>query len=101
MTSNSRVEVSSQALKNLREDLKSLSSNLHDLYEALSTSMTSLHEDWLDAKFDEFEQEFRSSKEQIEELSEKYNEWANQYLPPRIEIIEDIEKSGMGINRNK
>lgn len=98
MTSNSGVEVSSQALRSLQKDLKSLSGNLHDLYEVLSMAMSSLHEDWRDAKFDEFEQEFRSSKELIEELSEKYNEWADKYLPPRIEVIADIEKSRMGIN---
>ncbi len=97
MISNSGVEVSSKALIDLQGDLNNLSDNLQELYEMLATAMSALNEDWKDEKYDEFEQEFRSSKELISELSDKYRVWANQYLPPRIEIIIDIENSRMGI----
>ena len=97
MISNSGVEVSSKALIDLQGDLNNLSDNLKELYEMLATAMSALNEDWKDEKYDEFEQEFRSSKELIGELSDKYREWANQYLPPRIEIIIGIENSRMGI----
>ena len=97
MISNSGVEVSSKALIDLQGDLNNLSDNLQELYEMLATAMSALNEDWKDEKYDEFEQEFRSSKELIGELSDKYRVWANQYLPPRIEIIIDIENSRMGI----
>lgn len=93
MISNSGVEVSSKALIDLQGDLNNLSDNLQELYEMLATAMSALNEDWKDEKYDEFEQEFRSSKELIGELSDKYRVWANQYLPPRIEIIIDIENS--------
>ena len=97
MISNSVVEVSSKALIDLQGDLNNLSDNLQELYEMLATAMSALNEDWKDEKYDEFEQEFRSSKELIGELSDKYREWANQYLPPRIEIIIEAENSRMGI----
>ncbi|MCM1177773.1 MAG: hypothetical protein NC308_05970 [Clostridium sp.] len=97
MISDSGVEVSSKALIDLQGDLNSLSDNLQELYEVLSRAMSSLNEDWRDDKYEEFEQEFRSSKELIMELSEKYREWANQYLPPRIELIIEAEKMRMGI----
>lgn len=97
MLSNSGVEVSSEALISLQGDLNNLSQKLQDLYEELQCAMSSLHEDWRDEKYDEFEEEFRSSKEMISELSDKYKEWANGYLPPRIEIIQEIEKRKLGI----
>lgn len=97
MVSNSGVEVSSKALISLQGDLNNLSNNLKELYELLAQAMSSLNEDWRDEKFDEFEMEFRSSKELIIELSDKYREWANQYLPPRIELIIEAENSEMGI----
>lgn len=99
MISNSGVEVSSKALIDLQGDLNNLSDNLQELYEMLATAMSALNEDWKDEKYDEFEQEFRSSKELIGELSDKYRVWANQYLPPRIEKIIDIENSRMGIRQ--
>ena len=97
MFSNSVAEVSSEALINLQGDLNNLSDKLQDLYDVLNTAISSLNEDWRDSKFDEFEEEFRSSKETIIELSEKYREWANQYLPPRIEVILEAENAKMGI----
>lgn len=97
MISNSGVEVSSKALISLRDDLNKISSNLQELYELLTQAMSSLNEDWRDEKFDQFEQEFRSRKELINELSEKYYEWANQYLPPRIELIIEAENERMSI----
>lgn len=97
MISNSGVEVSSKALISLQGDLNNLSNNLKKLYEVLGQAMSSLNEDWRDEKFDQFENEFRSCKELIIELSEKYHEWANQYLPPRIELIIEAENARMGI----
>lgn len=97
MFTDSHAEVSSEALMDLQADLNKLSGNLKDMYELVAQAMSTLNQEWRDEKFDEFEQEFRSSKEMIMELSDKYYEWANQYLPPRIELIKEIESRGMGI----
>lgn len=97
MTFESLTKVSSASLENLQSNLIQLSDRLQECYELLSSDLSALHEDWQDEKFDEFEQEFRSRKEQIREISEKYREWANSYLPPRIETIKEAEGRGMGI----
>lgn len=88
--------VSSKQLINLQTQLIQLSKNLLELYDKLCYGLKNLNEDWKDDKFDEFNTEFKSSKEQIREISEKYQEWANNYLPPRIEKTQEAEKMGMG-----
>lgn len=97
MNFESLTKVSSASLENLQANLIQLSDKLQECYEVLSSDLSALHEDWQDDKFDEFEENFRSRKEQIREISEKYREWANSYLPPRIEIIKDSEGKRMNI----
>ena len=91
--------VSSKSLTELQTELKNLSDNLKELYDVLSTAVTAANEQWQDGKYDEFVNEFRSSKETVIELSDKYKEWANSYLPPRIELAIQYEKQTGGINR--
>lgn len=98
MVSNSGAQVSSESLINLQGELNKLSGELNELYELLGQDISRLSEYWRDSKFDEFLQEFHSSREKIEELSEKYHEWANGYLPPRIEIIQKAEGANMSID---
>ena len=54
-----------------------------------------MNEDWKDDKYEEFEQEFKSSKEEIREIAMKYEQWANSYLPPRIEVTKEAEARSM------
>lgn len=89
--------VKSEALVELQTELKSLSNNLKDLYEVLSDAVSAASEDWQDEKYEEFVNEFRSSKEMVLELSEKYQEWADVWLPPRIELSVKYEKRQAGI----
>lgn len=98
MVSNSGAQVSSESLINLQGELNTLSGNLKELYELLGQDLSRLGEYWRDSKYEEFMQEFHSSREKINELSEKYHEWANSYLPPRIEIIQKAEKANMSID---
>ena len=95
MLSESRAEVSSKALIDLQENLISLSKSLNELYDALSRHTSELGEYWRDEKYSEFEGEFRPNEKLILELSEKYAEWANQYLQPRIEVIIEIENQNV------
>lgn len=99
MTSDTAAKVSLSALTELQSDLNRLSNNLKDLYEVLSDALVILGDYWQDNKFEEFESEFRSRRIMIEELSEKYNSWANVYLPPRIELVRRISEMDMGIRR--
>jgi uncharacterized protein YukE len=89
------TQVNSEQLITLQTELKQLSRNLFETYDTLSTGLKNLNEDWKDDKYDEFEQEFKSSKEEIREMAEKYEEWANAYLPPRIEITQEAERISM------
>lgn len=98
MVSVSGAEVSSKALIELQANLISLSKELKELYDILCNNMSALSEDWRDEKFSEFEEGFRPSKELILELSEKYAQWANQYLPPRIEATIEIENSSVTLD---
>ncbi len=90
---------SSKILIDLQSNLLSLSDRLQETYEFLRGNESQLGESWLDDKFSEFEDEFKSSRELIIELSERYKEWANKYLPPYIEIMIEYEKARPSIGR--
>jgi gas vesicle protein len=89
------TQVSSEQLINLQTELVQLSKNLMETYDTISMGLKNLNEDWKDDKYEEFEQEFKSSKEEIREIAEKYDEWAKNYLPSRIEITQEAEKHSM------
>lgn len=87
----------SRSLIELQSELNALSTALRDLYDALESDMARVSESWVDQQFEEFGNEFRSRKEAIMELSDKYSQWANNYLPPRIELAQKYEGSNAGI----
>lgn len=97
MTTVSSGYVSSKALIDLQTELKQLSENLMEVYDLINQNVASVHEDWEDGKFEEFYNEFKPQNELIFDLSEKYMEWANNYLPPRIELAIEYEKAKTGI----
>jgi len=90
-------KVTVEALETLQTDLKILSERLMDCYETLNKQIYELRQDWLDSKFDEFEEEFKSSKEKIREISDRYLEFAVKYLQPRIDQLKTILGSGMSL----
>ncbi len=94
---DSTGKVTVESLEKLQSELKSLSNALMDCYNLLNSQLLELSEDWQDSKYDEFEEEFKSSKEKIREISERYLEFADKYLPPRIQWIKDTLGSGMGL----
>lgn len=87
----------SRSLIELQSELNALSTALRDLYDALESDMARVSESWVDQQFEEFGNEFRSRKEAIMELADKYNQWANKYLPPRIDLTQKYEGSNAGI----
>lgn len=88
---------SSRSLIELQGELNALSTALRDLYEALESDIARVGDSWVDQQFENFGNEFRSRKEAVMELSEKYSQWANKYLPPRIELAQKYEGSSAGI----
>lgn len=97
MASLSHTEVASQALVALQSELRSMSSVLQELYDVLWGNLNALGEEWTDEKMEEFSDEFKNSRETIVELSQKYKDWADSYLPPRIEEVMRYEKASTGI----
>lgn len=89
---------SSRSLIELQSELNALSTSLKDLYEALESDIARVSESWVDQQFEEFGNEFRSRKEAIMELADKYNQWANGYLPPRIDLALKYEGNRAGID---
>lgn len=99
MDSSNNIYVSSACLIELQSNLKQLSTNLKDLYELLSSNISAIAEVWQDEKYTEFDEEFSARKEKIIEISENYNKWASNTLPPIIEDVIAAEKVRIGINR--
>lgn len=89
--------VSSRSLIELQGELNALSTSLRDLYETLESDIARVADSWVDQQFENFGNEFRSRKEAIMELSDKYSQWANKYLPPRIELAQKYEGSSTSI----
>lgn len=92
---STNVRVSVGQLIELQSSLVKLSQNLMNTYDDLNSALKILGEDWNDDKFDEFETEFRSSKENIHEIAERYMRWANTYLQARINELQDYERSSI------
>lgn len=97
MPSSSHTEVTSQALITLQGELRAMSQSLKELYDVLWGNLDALGEEWTDEKMEDFSEEFKSSRETIIELAEKYKLWADNYLPPRIDEVIRYEKAATGI----
>ena len=96
MPAASTAITSVESLEKLKNELISMSEKLNDLYDMINTALSTVNEHWSDSKFEEFEEEFRSSKELIDELSKKYEEWAKNYIQQRIDVLEKV--GGVGFN---
>jgi len=94
MPAASTAITSLESLKELQNELISMSENLNDLYDMINTALSTVNVHWSDSKFEEFEEEFRSSKELINELSQKYENWAKNYIQERIDVL--IKTEGVG-----
>ncbi|MBR1725725.1 MAG: hypothetical protein IJ724_03590 [Muribaculaceae bacterium] len=82
------AHVGLQELKDLKAELIKISENLGELRQLLDTRLETTHSDWQDGMFDDFEEVFQPHIKMVQELSNKYEEWAKDYIQKRIEIIE-------------
>ena len=96
MAATSQASVSSEGLIKLQDELKILSKALMETYDSLCSGLKNLSEDWQDDMFEEFNNEFKDSKEEIREIAEKYETWATTYLQQRIEATKEVEYLSMG-----
>lgn len=97
MASLTHTEVDSEGLHTLQEELIAMSQTLNGLYETLWGNLNVLGEEWTDEKWDEFNEEFKEEREKVLELSEKYKDWAQNYIQKKIEQVEDFGGTYAGI----
>lgn len=91
------TKVSSNQLEELQNQLNQLAEELKETYDLVCNGLKELNEDWRDEKFDEFDREFNSSRQEISDISDRFKEYANQYLPPFIEKTRKIENFNLKI----
>lgn len=88
---NSLTKVSSKELISLQSQLLKLSADILEVNNTLAHGLKNLHDRWKDNKYEEFNREFQAEQKKIIDIAEKYKNWANQYLPPRIESAQQAE----------
>lgn len=93
---SSYLEVGSQGLTELKNDLTNLSKVLHELFELMNADMCQVGEAWRDGKYEEFVNGYRPQINKCEEISERYAEWCKRVLEPAIEECIAIETTDVG-----
>lgn len=93
---SSYLEVGSQGLTELKNDLTNLSKALHELFELMNADMRQVGEAWRDGKYEEFVSGYRPQIAKCEEISERYAEWCKKVLEPAIEECIAIETTDVG-----
>ena len=93
---SSYLEVGSQGLTELKNDLTSLSKALHELFELMNADMRQVGEAWRDGKYEEFVNGYRPQINKCEEISKRYAEWCKRVLEPAIEECIEIETTDVG-----
>jgi len=94
---SSFLEVGSEGLKALKDDLTNLSKSLHQVYELMNADLSKLGEAWRDSKYEEFLNGFRPQMNKCEEIAQRYEDWCKKVLDPAIKKcikIEDTDVSG-------
>ena len=90
------AEVSSEALTGLQENLRNLSSSLHDLYDVMNADMSQVRDFWQDPKYQEFVDGYKPQVNKCEEISQRYNQWCASVLQEAIDKVVKIEMADVG-----
>jgi len=83
--------VSSEQLSEFRDKVLKLSKTLVECHETLTRQLSTLGNTWRDTKYEQFAEDFKSSKEKILLIGEQYEQWAKGYLTNHIEICLEYE----------
>lgn len=94
--SDSNMHVRSESLKNLQDDLISLSGNLTEIYDAMNADLSHMAQYWEDDKFDEFKQVHNPQIEGVEQKSKDYKAWANGPLEEEYQVVLKYEGKTFG-----
>lgn len=95
--SDTQAYVSSQSLIELQSQLLQMSQELGELYEFISNAIRMANDEWQDEQYENFVCSIAPSQNMVNELAEKYKEWATGFLPPRIEKAIEYERARIDI----
>lgn len=87
---DSNAHVSKESLEELKNELLSMSEQLKNIFEMVNQSLETVHQYWQDGQYEQFAAVFKGPQAKIQELSEKYADWANNYIQKRIDKTDDI-----------
>lgn len=93
---SSKAHVSKESLEELKNELLSMSEQLRNIYEMVNQSLETVHAHWQDGQYEQFAEVFSKPQAKIQELSEKYASWANDYIQKRIDKTGDIGSVSFG-----
>lgn len=89
------AKVSSAELTTLQSELVSLSDQMHELYELMNSDVSSLGEAWRDLKYDEFLTGYKPQMDKMEEIADRYREWATKDLQITIDHVNDYDSTSV------
>ena len=78
-----------QELQTLQAELIKISEALRELRQLLDSRLETTHSDWRDGMIDDFEEVFQPSIKMVQELSDKYEDWAKDYIQKRIDHLKE------------
>jgi len=93
MADQQDIIIRSEDAINFQTKLNSLAKTLDDYYQVLGQNLRAINEKWRDQKFDEFDREFRASKEKIKIISEDFKNFAKGHLQQKIDEAIEYENS--------
>ena len=83
---------SSEAIRELQKNIQSIGLGIEKCNELIEQALTALHQDWKDAKFDEFQKDIAPKQQKIKELAEVYKKCAGTTLEEFVKIVELYER---------
>lgn len=83
------AHVGIEELETLQQELIKVSEALADLKQLLDSQLETTHDDWPDDMFDDFAEAFQPSVNMVKELSDNYENWANDWLQKRINHLKE------------
>ena len=86
---------SSEAIRELQKNIQSIGLGIKKCNELIEQSLTVLHQDWQDAKYEEFQKDIEPKQQKIKELAEIYEKCATTTLDEFAKIVELYERLGI------
>lgn len=93
----SNARTSSEALINLKDNLSSLSNELHNLYDLMYDNMRKVGDFWQDAKYHDFVDGYAPQIKKCDEIAVRYDEWCKKVLQPTIDKVIEVEQVNVSI----